>query len=266
MRPALRDVNLKIRRGDFLVVMGPSGCGKSTLCLTLNGVIPHFIKGAFAGDALVAGMNTREHAVSEIARKVGMVLQNPEAQLFCMSVESEVAFGPENLGFSKEEVRHLVEWALKVTRLNGLEKRPPASLSLGQKQQLAIASALAMRPEVLVLDEATSNLDPLGAIEVFSTVQNLNKRYNMTIVMVEHRSELIAEYANKVVVMNCARIVFEGSPTEVFRNKDLLKKAGIRPPQVSEVSHILRENGILIDETPVTMSEAYRVFSKLLGR
>ncbi|MHA1839844.1 MAG: energy-coupling factor ABC transporter ATP-binding protein, partial [Candidatus Ranarchaeia archaeon] len=224
---ALKNINLTIKEGEFLVIMGANGAGKTTLCLTLNGIIPSTTGGEFRGVIRVKGMDTLERRVYELAEHVGMVQQNPEAQLFMANLEQELAFGPENLCVDPQEIRKRITQALRDVRLEGMEKRSPADLSGGQKQRAAIASALTMQSDILVLDEPTSQLDPVGTDEVFSVVKDLNKKMGKTIIMAEHKSEEIAEFADRIVLLDNGSIVAEGSPSEVFSQVELLHKVNV---------------------------------------
>ena len=195
----LRGIELNIKKGEFVSIIGPSGCGKSTLCLTLNGIIPRTISGDFSGDVIIDGINTRDREVSEFSRRVGMILQNPESQLFAMTVEEELAFGPENLAVPREEIeeRYLGLCPLSTWKIKGmsfLEIFP-----VGRRQRIAIAASLTMKPDILVLDEPTSQLDPVGEREVFSVLRELHKKEGMTIVLVEHRTEPIAELSRQSI-------------------------------------------------------------------
>ncbi len=236
---ALRNVSFNVRKGEYLVIMGPNGAGKTTLCLFLNGVIPNVTGGTVEGSVRVMGKNTFEHHVYELALNVGMVLQDPEAQLFASDVRSEVAFAAENLGLRREEILQRIAWALRTVRLEGMEQRTPRQLSGGQKQRLAIAAALVMRPDILVLDEPTSQLDPIGTTEVFSVLQRLNQEMGMTVVLSSHNSEIIAEYADRIILLNNGEIVADGTPSEIFSNIDLLKKTFIKIPDVTLLEHKL---------------------------
>lgn len=236
---ALKDVTFKVKQGEYLVIMGPNGAGKTTLCLFLNGVIPNVTGGIVQGSVRVMGKNTFEHHVYELALNVGMVLQDPEAQLFASDVRSEVAFAAENLGMNREEILKRIEWALKTVRLEGMEQRTPRQLSGGQKQRLAIAAALVMRPDILVLDEPTSQLDPVGTNEVFSVLQRLNRELGMTVVLSSHNSEIIAEYADRILLLDKGEIVADGTPAEIFSNIDLLKKTFVKIPDVTLLEYKL---------------------------
>ncbi len=261
---ALEGVNLIIHRGEFVAILGEHAAGKSTLCQLLNGVIPNFQGGQMEGSVVIGGLNTREVSVAELAQKVGIVLQDPEAQLFTTKVINEVAFGPENLCLDVDEILERVSWALRAVRLRGLEERPPTSLSGGQKQRLAIAAVLAMRPEVLVLDEATSQLDPVGTSEVFSVVWELNQEYGMTVVMATHKSEEVAKFADRALILHQGRLIAQGTPQEVFEKAELLRRAGIRPPQVSQLANYLRGHSLLLSGFPITIEQARREIERLL--
>ena len=174
---AIRGVNLEIDEGEFVVLAGKSGCGKTTLLRCLNGLIPHFYEGEFRGRVLIDGIDTRECPPHILSQKVGMVFQNPDNQLFALSVEADIAFPLENLGLPREEIRDRVEWALKLLGIEELRKRSPFELSAGQKQKVAIASVLAMKPKILLLDEPTSSLDPVSAKNLIDAIIDLNRRH-----------------------------------------------------------------------------------------
>jgi len=255
-RTVIHQLNLTIQRGEFIAVMGENGAGKSTLCQILNGIIPHSIGGRIKGKVLIEGLDTQEEGITRLATHVGIVLDDPETQLFTTSVQSEVAFGPENLGIPAEEIWERIRWALQVVRLNGCEERAPMALSGGQKQRLAIAAALAMRPSILVLDEATSQLDPLGVVEVLAVVRELNERYGMTIVMTTDHGEEVAKVADRAVLLHEGRLIACGTPREIFSNTGLFRKYMIRAPQVSQLGSRLEEAGCPLPVFPVTLEEA----------
>ncbi|AHL21973.1 energy-coupling factor ABC transporter ATP-binding protein [Thermococcus nautili] len=242
--PALMDVSLKIGDGEFVGILGPSGSGKSTLALTLNGIIPNSIRGAFSGEVIVRDpktgktFKTTETPVSKLSTLVGLVLQNPESQLFNMTVEDEVAFALENLGLPREEIAERVEWALKVVGLGGLENEFPPNLSGGEKQRLAIASVIAMKPSHLILDEPTSQLDPKGKREVLRVVEELN-RAGTTVVMVEHDSRFLFRKADRLVVLNGGRVILQGTPREVAERVEELVEIGVKVPHSLLLSRAL---------------------------
>ncbi len=261
--PVLHHIDLKIERSDYLAVVGPSGSGKSTLCLLCNGVIPHSIPGILTGDITVDGLNTKEHKVYELAETVGIVLQNPESQLFAMSVEEELAFGPENLGLPRGEILKRIEEALVVSGIKDRE-RFPFTLSGGEKQKLAIASMLTMRPSCLVLDEPTSQLDPRGREDIYSVLKKLHHD-GLSIVLIEHNTEYVAENAKRVVVINEGRIAGAGSPKEVFSQVEAMKTLGIKVPEVAEFTYELKKRGLITDVC-VTLDEAQKVCGHLKNK
>lgn len=235
----LKGIDLQIGKGEVVFLMGPSGAGKSTLCACLNGLIPHLIRGDFQGEVEIAGKKTRDVPVKEFAPYVGLVFQDFEAQLFCTTVELEAAFGPENLGLDREELKLRVQEALDSVRMGRFRKRQPANLSGGEKQRLALASVLAMRPGTLVLDEPTTDLDPLGKSELLQAVRALREKQGMTLLMVEHETEE-ALGADRVLLMDQGKIVAQGSPLEVLRDGKALAELGVRPLEMMELSSRLK--------------------------
>src|ERR687889_1916450 len=214
-KPALDGVDLEVAEGEFVVVMGPSGAGKSTLCVSLNGLIPHFFRGRMEGEVRVGGRSTREGKVGEFAQEVGLVFQDFEAQLFSTNVALEVAFGPENFGVERGEMVERVERMLGQVRLEGFEKRTPATLSGGQKQRLAIASVLAIEPRILCLDEPTTDLDPVGKLGIFEIAEDLKDRDDVTLIVVEHETEETLD-ADRIIVLREGKIVADRPAREVL--------------------------------------------------
>ena len=252
----LRDVNLNVERGEFLAITGPSGSGKTTLCQCLNGMIPHSHPGVVKGDVYVSGIRVRGATVPQLCDHVGMMFQDPESQFIGMSVEEEVVFGPENLNLPREEIDRRLKWALRVVGMEGMLSKAPYELSGGQKQRVAIASALVMLPRILVLDEPTSELDPIGKAEVFSVVSELIRNREMTIVMVEHETEEIAKYADRVVLLDGGRILASGKTQDFLSDVDLLEGTGVKPPQVTQFAHFLRKEGFISGNLPITLESA----------
>ncbi|MBI4731286.1 MAG: ATP-binding cassette domain-containing protein [Chloroflexi bacterium] len=257
-------LSLKIKQGEFVALMGENGSGKSTLCQMMNGIIPNSVGGRLVGQVLIHGLDTKETGISVLATKVGIVLEDPETQLFTTSVKSEVAFGPENLSLPPEEIEERVRWALEVVRLAGYEDRLPTSLSGGQKQRLAIAANIAMRPDILVLDEATSQLDPVGVEEVLSVVRELNQKYGITILMATDASEMVARLMDRVVVLDQGQLEADGTPGQIFADTGLFKKLMIRSPQVSQLATRLKNEGHALPAFPVTVPEASKGLQILL--
>jgi energy-coupling factor transport system ATP-binding protein len=245
--------------------MGANGAGKTTLCLSLNGVIPTVINGEYSGKVTVDGLVTTQHMVYEMAQKIGVTLQNPETQIFSPTVKSEIVFGCENLGIPRDEILERLDFALKVTRIELKENQSPAGLSGGQKQRLALAAAIALQPKVMVLDEPTSQLDPIGTEDVFKTIRDLNKKYQITVIVAEHKSEEIAEYADKILVLDEGEKLFYGTPREVFEEEETLRKIFVKIPRVSQLAHFLkRGKNIEPDRLPVTLDQGVEYLSALL--
>jgi len=263
-RSSVEDVSLEVSPGEFVVLTGPSGCGKTTVCRCLNGLIPNFYSGDFTGELVVDGMNVKEHTTAELSSHVGLVFQNPENQLFSLSIERDVAFGPENLGLSREETRRRVDWALEVTGITDLKDRPPYELSGGQQQRAAIAAVLAMQPKIIVLDEPTSFLDPKSALEILKVISDLNKKLGITIILVEHRLDLASKHANRVIVMDSGKIVLDGTPKQVYGEQARL--IGIGVPRVITLFNLLQKGGLEFSQTPTTVEEAAQELRKMLSR
>ena len=263
---ALKDVNLEIRRGDFVVLAGRSGCGKTTLLRCLNGLIPNFYEGDFSGRVIVDGMDTRKtptHLLSQIA---GMVFQNPDNQLFALNVEADIAFPLENLGVPREIILERIEWVLKLLKIEDLRNRSPFELSGGQKQKVAIASILVMKPKILLLDEPTSSLDPLSAKGLIESIIELNRRENLTIIISEHRLELLLPYASRLIVMDQGRIIYDGHPRNVLEKADLTAY-GVAAPRVAEVARYINAyNGCLkFERIPLSISEFVERVREVVG-
>lgn len=247
---ALKGIDLTIDKGEFILLTGPSGCGKTTFCRTLNGLIPHFYNGDMKGEVTVTGFNVREHPTYKLAQHVGLIFQNPDNQIFALTVEKDVAFGLENQGVPKDKMREEISWALETTGIDHLKDRATHEMSGGQKQRLAIASILAMKPKVLVLDEPTSFLDPLGAERIFRVLDTLNKEYEMTILLIEHRVDLATQYVDRVIIFSDGQIANQGSPEEVFTD-ETTRLVGVGIPRVIELNDRLKSKGILLDRTPL---------------
>jgi len=260
---SLQDVSITVEQGEFVVLTGPSGCGKTTLCRCFNGLVPHFYGGKLEGNVVVTGLKVGEHSIYELARHIGLVFQNPENQLFALSVEKDVAFGLENLGIPRSDIRKQVDWALEITGITDLRERPPHELSGGQQQRVAIACVLAMQPNVMILDEPTSFIDPVGAQKIFDVINELNKKLGITVILVEHRLDLASKYANHVIVMDEGKVVLDGEPREVF-NSDSARLIGVGIPKATRLYQILKERGISLRKVPVNSEEASQLLREVL--
>ena len=255
-------MSLDVEKGEFVTILGPNASGKSTICMMCNGLIPHALPGDLEGTVEVFGMDVRREHVAGLATKVGMVFQEPESQLFCMSVEEEVAFGPENIAIPRDEIMERVEWALETVGMKGYNDRSPFSLSGGQKQRVAIAAALSMRPDMLVLDEPAYALDPVGRTELYSVLRALKERHGMTVLLAERDAEEAASFSDRIVLMESGRAVETGPPIDVLRDPERLRSLGIAPPQMTEVAALLNAEipGQRLSFT--TVDEAERVLLK----
>lgn len=259
--PILKNINLSIEEGDFVLLVGPSGCGKSTLLRCINGLIPHLYNGAYEGEVIVDGELVKNKNVNELATKVGFVFQNPENQIFMFSVEKDIVFGLENIGLEKNEIDIRLKWVLHALGIEHLRYKPPYELSDGQKQRVAIAGVLAMKPKILILDEPTSLLDPRTALDFILLLGELNKKFGLTIIVVEHRIDLLTNVANKIVVLDKGEIVFNGHLKEVIKNKNL-NLYGVSIPPVIALQNYLRDEGIVFDEVYLNVKD----FSKEIKR
>ncbi len=229
-QPALDNITLHVAAGEFVLVTGPSGCGKSTLARCLNGLIPQTIPAAMSGRVVVDGRDTTACPVADLATSVGLVFQNPATQLFNLTVDDEVAFGPRNLAVDEAEVRRRVDWAIAATGIGSLRGRSIRALSGGEQQQVAIAAVLAMGPRVLVLDEPTASLDVQGTRDLLATLTRLNRDEGVTIIVIEHRLGEVAQRASRTVIMDQGHIVADGPTSFVFGRRDLLRDLGLRRP------------------------------------
>jgi len=257
----IKDINLEIGSGEFVLLIGPTGCGKTTLCRCMNGLIPHFYPGEFLGDVIVDGENTRNVQTNLLATKVGMVFQNPENMLFSLNVEKEIAFGMENLAIPREEMKRKIRELMSLLDIEHLRDRTPYELSGGEQQIVAIASVLALNPKILVLDEPTANLDPLTAMEIIKLLHKLNKEKGITIILVEHRIELILPIATRVILMNDGQIVADAKPREIVEG-NALEEIGINIPSIVSLFKELRKNHreLII---PLSVQEAVNEIKKV---
>lgn len=251
---ALDDVSLTINDGEFIGLIGHTGSGKSTLVQHMNGLMKPTSGGVFYNDA---DIHKEGYNLKELRSKVGLVFQYPEHQLFEVDVFSDVCFGPKNLGLTQKEVELR---AFEALRLVGFPEeyfyQSPFELSGGQKRRVAIAGVLAMKPEVLILDEPTAGLDPKGRDEILDQIKRLREETNMTVVLVSHSMEDVAKYVGRIIVMNRGKVMFDDTPKEVFRHYKELETVGLAAPQVTYIMHSLKENGFLVNTDATTITEA----------
>jgi len=258
----LDKISLNINEGEFVLVTGATGAGKTTLCRCILGLIPHFFGGEMSGNVVVLGNNTLDTQPSRLAAKVGMVFQNPEDQLIAMSVEEELAFGPENLGLPREEIDERISEALNLVKINELRDRSPYELSSGQQQKVAIAAILAMRPEILILDEPTSMINPKSAVEIIEFLNTLNKEEGVTTIITEHRLDSLVAFVDKIVILEKGSIWKTGSVQEILSSDELLD-IGISVPRIIQLVNHMRKAGYEIKNLPLTIEEASSVFRRL---
>ena len=249
-RKALDEIDFDLREGEMVALMGRTGAGKSTLCRCLNGVIPKFQKGEFSGDVQIFGVPTKDKRIYELAQDVGLVFQDFEPQLFSTSVELEVAFGPENIALPRDEIADRIKYALSMVRLEGFENRQPYNLSGGEKQRLAIASILSIKPKVLVLDEPTTDLDPQGRHDILAALKKLRDE-SVSLLIVEQDAEDVID-ADRIVIMDAGRILVSGKPGDILADVQFLEQHGIRPPQIARLFQSTADEPV-----PFTAEEAY---------
>jgi energy-coupling factor transport system ATP-binding protein len=261
--PALQNINLQVNDGEFVAIVGPNGAGKSTLCYTLAGFVPHFFKGEINGTVEVAGMDSSKSTLDEWVLNVGLAFQNPFNQISGAkyTVFEEIAFGLENTGVPRDEMKPRVEEAMKLTDISNLADRSPYSLSGGQQQRVALTSILVMRPKLLVLDEPTSQMDPIGTREVFGVIRKMAEG-GMTVVMVEHKMEWIANFADRVVALKDGQVLMEGKPNEVLTS-ELLAENEFGVSRYTSTAREAKKQGLWKKgNLPVTLDEAVEGFKK----
>jgi energy-coupling factor transporter ATP-binding protein EcfA2 len=262
-KPSLRDIDLEIHDSEFVLLTGPSGGGKSSLCRCLNGLIPHFYGGKITGKVEVNGLDVTKHSTKELATMVGMVFQDPENQLVAMDVDSELAFGLENIAFTKEVIARRVEEALDTVGIASLRHRATSELSGGEKQRVAIASVLALYPDILVLDEPTSELDPKGAEDVLNVVERLNDELGITVILVEHRLDRVVAHSDRVIVLEKGMITADGDPRSILSD-GRVSRSGVGIPPIIKLAQAVKSKGNLIDNTPLTVKEGRIALAKTL--
>jgi len=261
-REILKNINLDIKKGEFWAVIGKNGSGKTTLCNVLRRFVPDFYKGELKGKITLESKELKDYSAKEIVQKVGFVFQNPFTQISGVkeTVFEEIAFGLENLALDAEYIRKRVEETLKLLHIEELKDKNPYELSGGQGQKVALASIIAMDPEIMVIDEPTSQLDPKGTEEIFEIIDILKKE-GKTIILVEHKLELIAEYAEKVMVLDEGEMILSGNTEDVLKNKILLEKE-IGIPQYTALAYRLMDEGkVQFEEIPITKEKAVEVFA-----
>ena len=252
---ALDGISLEVNEGEFVAILGAHGAGKTTLCLSINGIVPNMINADMFGKIEVAGEVPPKIPVRELASKVGSVFDNPEFQMSQLTVFEEVALGLQNLGVEKDTIIENITRSLELVGLAGFEERSPFEISGGQQQRLAMASALSMKPQILVLDEPTSNLDPIGKEEVFTVTRKMNQEEGLTVIIAEHEVEVIAEYADKVILLEEGKITQMGTPEELFPSiVNIQSDVGVRIPRITDFASKIPDK--FKGTIPVTVDQA----------
>lgn len=264
---ALKNINLSVQKGIFVAILGHNGAGKTTLNLCLNGLIPQLLEGELTGNIDVAGKDLSQCRIQDMAGIIGLVLDDPEAQVFGRTVLEDTSFGPSNLAWPQTEIYQRVEQAWQMVGLQGYQNRDTSQLSGGEKQRLAIAGIMAMQPEIIAMDEPTCELDPVGSRAIYQTIDKLRAEQQLTLIVTEHDSEQIVNRADQVIVMQQGELAWQGAPQELFRNIPLLNQLGIRPIPVSLVGWDLYEKGLIVyDQIPLDVSSAEKLIRQLLAK
>lgn len=262
--PVLRDVNLTVFKGEFLGIVAPVGSGKSTLLYLMAGVIPHYTQGQLEGEVIIFGKDTRTMSLPEVASHVGLVMQDPEMQLFNLLVRDEIVWGLENRGYSREEMKTRLTETLRFFNIEALRDRITYDLSGGEKQRVALTAVYITQPQILLLDHPTSQLDPVGASSVIESIRKLIEK-QITVVMVEDKIDELLEHADRLILLDQGEIRLDCPPREFCTHTSELKQAGIRPPQVTELSMQLKALGLPIPFLPLNLDEAETIFRQLLA-
>lgn len=263
-RLALNDLSFHVEEGELIGIIGENSAGKSTLCQALVGLVPHFYKGAYGGKVFVDGLEVKTHSIADISLKVGMVFQNPFTQVTGskLTVYDEIAFGLENIGVPREEMLKRIAEVLKLLNIEQVKDHNPFDLSGGQMQRMAIASIIAMKPDILVLDEPTSQLDPAGSEEVFRAIQSLSET-GITVIMAEHKMEKIAQYCHRVVLLHDGEIIDFDTPEKIF-SRDDLEAYGVSPPVYTRICKALGVKKAGSNQYPVTLEDAEKALQGVI--
>lgn len=256
---ALDNINIEIYPGEKIAILGANGAGKSTLFKNLNGIIK-----PSSGEILVKGERISKNTITRVRQTVGIVFQNPDDQIIAPTVEQDIAFGPINMGLSEKEVESRVKEAIELVNISGLEERSPHHLSGGQKKLVAIAGILAMKPEVIVLDEPTAGLDPFSAGEIMKVMDRMNRELGITVILSSHDVDIIPLFAERVYVLHHGRLEAEGTAKEIFKDKDLIEQAHLRMPRIADVFKLLQDKGVDV-EIKITPDDARDEILRLIG-
>ena len=265
-KPALDDISLEINEGEFIGVIGSNGAGKTTFSYSINGLIPGQYHGIKKGEVLVFGKEVETYDKGALQHKVGMVFSDPEAQFTAMTVEDELVFGLENLGMQLSEIKERLDWVVKLTGLEPLLSKPPYELSGGQKQRVAVGAVLAMMPDVLIMDEPTSMLDPLSRTKIFDVLAEIKKEQNSTIIVVEHSLEKLVPLADRLMLLDDGKLILFDETEAFFKQMPLILEKGINPPGVMEFFYHLIENNDYSGRMPQTVDHGAEILKSILKR
>ena len=263
-KPALQEIRLSVPDGGFLGVIGPAGAGKTTLARAITGLIPHHYPGDFYGSVTVNGLDTVDASLSDLSRIVGMVFQDVDSQIISPMVEDELLYGLENFGVPREEIPARLEEALREVGITDLRERTIGSLSGGQRQKVAVASIIALRPKILVLDEPTGELDPRSSRQIFSLLKELNEKHGITIIIIEQKIMLLCEFARQLAVLSGGRIVRQGDTRDVLTHSEELETLGVNCPRVTTLSRILSEKTGEKQPACINLDEAETMVRRLI--
>jgi len=264
IEPTVKDINLEVKKGEFIGLIGPTGSGKTTLLNLIAGVLPHYIDGDLQGNIYVVGKDTRERSMAEMSRLVGLVMQDPESQLFNLFVRDEVIWGLENLGVPREQIAKERDMVTKFFRVDHLIDRITYDLSGGEKQKVALASTYIMKPDIFLFDNPTSQLDPLGSAMVFEAICALAREGGTTVIVNEDKVEELAAFSDRLWLINNGQVVIDEKPRDFFTHTNLLAEALIRVPPVTSVGFELRKLGYNIGELSLTVEEAVEGIKKAM--
>lgn len=257
---ALQEIDLSVNKGEFIGLLASNGSGKTTLLRCINGLIK-----PQSGEVMIDGEPVSKLSQKSVFQRIGMVFQNPNDQLFASTVAEDVAFGPSNMGLPKDEVKNRVDEALKAVGMEELGKKSIHNLSFGQQKRVCIAGALAMHPEVLLLDEPTAGLDPMGEHKIMELLQKLNHERGLTIIMATHMVDMVPLFINRIYILSRGKVLREGTPEKVFSDPDMIRDAKLRLPMIAELIELMkREDGIHFERTPLTIGEARRELVKMI--
>lgn len=263
--PSLNKINLNIEKGDFVGIIGESGAGKTTLTYVINGIIPHHYDGDYYGTVSVNGLDTFENSAEKLALYVGSVFQDIDSRMVAAVVEDEILFGLENFGIPSDEIESRITEALEATGISNLRMRNISTLSGGQKQKVALSAMIALKPQILVLDEPTGELDPKSSRQIFSLLRELNQKLGITVIIVEQKIMLLSEFANKLIVMNKGSVIYYNTVKNVLKNSSELEKLGINVPRTVTLSNILNEKGLSDNFIGINISETESEIRRILS-